>query len=366
MAVSVSAVASASTTVQSTLYELGGSGSGNGWFTTQGGFWFAQSITTGTRGGKLTNVSVYVRNANNSDTDSNAGVLNLELYSSVAGAPGTSLGSIATNTAVGAWGDGSLAYTPSIDLAASTQYFVVFKGTGTVGWKYDTADSISTDVTPTPAFLNLVTDDSGSSWSSAGLSTGFILDASVSLGTEQQTIELPALPPISLGGPTQLPPTTTGGLPIVYESNTPAVCTVSGAVLTPVTTGTCTITATQPGNADIEPATPVTQSVEIVKAQQSQAKSSKPSTIKSKGTTVINRRNAKTVQGQPLRAAVAAKVLKGDVECYRIVRGAQRKVSIVTTGLCKLRIRTTYTAPGTDIYHAYQKSFTYRTKATAR
>jgi Bacterial Ig-like domain (group 3)/FG-GAP-like repeat/Beta-propeller repeat/Divergent InlB B-repeat domain len=48
-------------------------------------------------------------------------------------------------------------------------------------------------------------------------------------------------------------------MPVTYVSNTPAVCTVSGAIVTLVAEGTCSITASQAGNGSIGPASPVTR-----------------------------------------------------------------------------------------------------------
>jgi uncharacterized protein (TIGR03437 family) len=53
---------------------------------------------------------------------------------------------------------------------------------------------------------------------------------------------------------------TTSGLTVSYASSTLGVCTVSGTTVTLVSDGTCTITATQTGNANFSAATPVPQS----------------------------------------------------------------------------------------------------------
>jgi len=53
------------------------------------------------------------------------------------------------------------------------------------------------------------------------------------------------------------------GLTVSYSSSTPSVCTVSGTTVTLVSDGTCTITATQAGNADFSAATPVSQSFNV-------------------------------------------------------------------------------------------------------
>ena len=54
------------------------------------------------------------------------------------------------------------------------------------------------------------------------------------------------------------------GLPLTFSSGTRGVCSVSGAVVTFITAGTCTITANQAGNVDVDAAVAVTQSFAIV------------------------------------------------------------------------------------------------------
>jgi hypothetical protein len=78
---------------------------------------------------------------------------------------------------------------------------------------------------------------------------------------QTQTISFNPLPDKRLGDPPfSVNATASSGLPVSFTSNTPAVCTVSGNTVTLIATGTCSITATQEGNAQINPATPVTQS----------------------------------------------------------------------------------------------------------
>ncbi len=60
--------------------------------------------------------------------------------------------------------------------------------------------------------------------------------------------------------PFALSASASSGLPVSFTSNTPGVCTVSGNTVTLIAIGTCSITATQDGNATINPATPVTRS----------------------------------------------------------------------------------------------------------
>jgi Fibronectin type III domain len=57
--------------------------------------------------------------------------------------------------------------------------------------------------------------------------------------------------------------TATSGLAVTFSSGTPAVCTVSGATVTTVAVGTCTIVAAQDGNADYALASDVTRSFRV-------------------------------------------------------------------------------------------------------
>jgi hypothetical protein len=63
--------------------------------------------------------------------------------------------------------------------------------------------------------------------------------------------------------PFALSASASSGLAVSFTSNTPGVCTVSGNTVTLIGAGTCSITATQDGNAMINPASPVTQSFSV-------------------------------------------------------------------------------------------------------
>ena len=56
------------------------------------------------------------------------------------------------------------------------------------------------------------------------------------------------------------------GNPIVFTSNSPSVCTVSGSTATIVGAGICSITANQAGNANYAAAAPVTQTFKVNQA----------------------------------------------------------------------------------------------------
>ncbi len=86
---------------------------------------------------------------------------------------------------------------------------------------------------------------------------------------QNQTIIFNPLSTKSTGDPNfTLGATTTSGLPITYLSSNTAVATVSGSTVTIIGGGTTTITATQAGNAIYNPATDVTQTLTVVKQNQ--------------------------------------------------------------------------------------------------
>ena len=74
-----------------------------------------------------------------------------------------------------------------------------------------------------------------------------------------QVINVPPLSDILTGnGPIMLHGTTSSNLTITYTSQTPLVCSVSGNFVTVLGPGTCTVQASQAGDDQYNPATPVT------------------------------------------------------------------------------------------------------------
>ncbi|MCH1580749.1 MAG: thrombospondin type 3 repeat-containing protein [Luminiphilus sp.] len=71
----------------------------------------------------------------------------------------------------------------------------------------------------------------------------------------------------TLGSNANLTATASSGLAVSFTSNTPAICTVAGATVTPQSTGTCNITSTQAGNATYYAAGDVAKSFAIKSAQ---------------------------------------------------------------------------------------------------
>jgi hypothetical protein len=72
-----------------------------------------------------------------------------------------------------------------------------------------------------------------------------------------------APPGVPVGQPVTLSASAAPGLDVSFSSDTPQVCTVSGATVLTVGTGTCTITASQGGSANYAPAPDVRDSFEV-------------------------------------------------------------------------------------------------------
>jgi hypothetical protein len=86
---------------------------------------------------------------------------------------------------------------------------------------------------------------------------------------KSQTIAFGALSNRAFGSaPFTVSATASSGLAVSFASTTSAVCTTSGATVTLVAAGTCTIQATQAGNANWTAATPVNQSFQVTPASQ--------------------------------------------------------------------------------------------------
>ncbi|WP_298221959.1 LamG domain-containing protein, partial [Acidocella sp.] len=84
----------------------------------------------------------------------------------------------------------------------------------------------------------------------------------LTVGPGNQNISFGTAPVIGVGGTGTVSATSSSGLAVSFSSTTPGICTVSGATVTGVAAGTCAITASQAGNANI-PAAQSSQSFTI-------------------------------------------------------------------------------------------------------
>jgi hypothetical protein len=83
-----------------------------------------------------------------------------------------------------------------------------------------------------------------------------------------QTITFTSTPPSPAyyGETYTVAATSTSGLPVTFGPAAMSVCTVSGDTVTLTGVGTCTVVATQGGNADYLPATPQSQGIDVLQA----------------------------------------------------------------------------------------------------
>jgi hypothetical protein len=86
---------------------------------------------------------------------------------------------------------------------------------------------------------------------------------------QNQTITFDQPAPISPGaGATTLVASASSGLSVTFTATPSNICTISGAILTPVDQGTCTVIASQTGNATFAAAKDVKRSIRILKTAQ--------------------------------------------------------------------------------------------------
>ena len=85
----------------------------------------------------------------------------------------------------------------------------------------------------------------------------------VTTGQAAQTITFTPPGSTMAGVPVSLSASAAPGLDVSFTTSTPAVCTVSGSTVQTVTSGTCTITASQGGSTGFAPAPDVTQSFQV-------------------------------------------------------------------------------------------------------
>jgi alpha-tubulin suppressor-like RCC1 family protein len=91
--------------------------------------------------------------------------------------------------------------------------------------------------------------------------------ASVVIGKGNQTITFNTLPNKQVvNAPFSISAAASSGLAVTFTSTTTSVCTISGATVTLVALGTCTINANQVGNANFNAALPVSQSFTVTNA----------------------------------------------------------------------------------------------------
>jgi outer membrane autotransporter protein len=177
-----------------------------------------------------------------------------DLFTYVAAVPGAPT----IGTATAGTGQASVSFTAPANNGGSTinSYTVTsspggFTGTGT------TSPITVTGLTGGTAYTFTVTATNGVGTGAASAASNSVTP----VGGQTITFTNPGTQ--NFGTSTTLGASSTSGLTVQFSSQTTGVCTVAGNTLTFITAGTCTITASQPGNASFAPASPVQQSFTV-------------------------------------------------------------------------------------------------------
>jgi hypothetical protein len=118
----------------------------------------------------------------------------------------------------------------------------------------------STVTLVTPGICSIEATQAGNNYFAAAAA----VTRSFGVSKESQTITFAALPGQTLGAaPFAVSATASSGLAVSFASTTSTICTVSGNTVTLVAVGTCSVEATQAGNADFAAAGAVTRSFKV-------------------------------------------------------------------------------------------------------
>jgi hypothetical protein len=187
-------------------------------------------------------------------------------------------------------------------------------------------------------WVSLVT--AGTCSTSASQSGGYPYSAAApvlqtfAVTSKSQTITFNSIQKQMVGDSLNLLAVSTSGLPISFSSYSASICTVSGNIASFVSPGTCTIAATQSGDAVNPPAAPVLQTFAVF-ATQTITFNSVPTQTAGSSLTL----NATASSGLPITYnSVGACTVSGSM------------VSLFAVGTCEI----TASQPGTSLYQAAQ------------
>jgi len=124
----------------------------------------------------------------------------------------------------------------------------------------------TTTSTPAGTYTVTVTGTAAATGTSNAVSATTSLGLTVVAALKTQTITFAAIGAQTVGTPLSLVASASSGLPVGFASTTPSVCTVSATTASFVLAGTCTIVASQGGNATYAAATPVSRSFSVAAA----------------------------------------------------------------------------------------------------
>ena len=170
---------------------------------------------------------------------------------------------------------GSISFNPAtLAPAGTTTASAVATSALTVTFTSKTSSvcTVSGDVVHgvTAGTCTIAADQSGNdTFSAAPQVTKNIAVAAETSGLTGQTIVFDAAPTVTVGGTGTV--SATGGASgnaVTFTASPASVCTSSGAIITGVAAGTCTVTANQAGNTTYSAAAPTTQTITVGKRSQ--------------------------------------------------------------------------------------------------
>lgn len=155
----------------------------------------------------------------------------------------------------------------SVSVGQTATFTVVASGAAPLSYQWS-KDSTAISGAASASYTTpaTTTADSGSSFTvTVSNSAGNVTSNAVTLTVSAlaQTIAFSNPGAQTVGTPLALSATATSGLTVSFASQTTSLCTVSGTTATFMAAGTCTIQATQAGNATYAAATPITQSFTV-------------------------------------------------------------------------------------------------------
>ena len=179
------------------------------------------------------------------------------------------LGDLPLNNSLQSY-NGGVAYVSKLNSSGSQVLFGTFYGGGADVYPTTLAlDASSNIYFAGYTENNLPLVNPLQSANSGGSDQGFFARIAISTAVPQNILFDP-LPYVTYGSaPFTVDATASSGLTVGFDSQTPGVCTVSGTTVTLVSTGACTVQATQPGSANYLAATPVGQSFQVISGMPS-------------------------------------------------------------------------------------------------
>jgi uncharacterized protein YhjY with autotransporter beta-barrel domain/mono/diheme cytochrome c family protein len=152
-------------------------------------------------------------------------------------------------------------FTYTITAANLPTSYAIASG-GVSGVTLNTSTGVFSGTPTTAGLFNLTV----TATNAAGTSVSY--PVSITISQANQIINFGAAPSIAVAGTAAVIVSATSTLPVSLASSTPSICSIAGTIVSGLSAGTCTISASQSGNGNYFAATPLTQNISIGKGSQ--------------------------------------------------------------------------------------------------